>query len=159
MATHFRPNEVMSLLRVITITYPETDEALEDLANALSKIPAKVVEKVCRECFLYIVDTGHYGGGYYSREAVKDRAFLAIVRDQNREKTMDDWIRLILHEVAHHHLGHTEAAATIEEFNQDEADAVAQVDDWLEQDKHRVEVPKPELRGYKIKSIHGPRPE
>jgi len=120
---HYMDNGILTL---------DNDRLRRAVAMALAKAPMDVVDCVTDNC-LFLMALAEEKGCYLQRELLEGKAIISL-----SEALMDnpeELERTILHEAAHHYLGHKNpllADLSLEQYDHQEAEAWELVEHWLE---------------------------
>ena len=107
-----------------------TDELRVMVSWAFSRIPTEVVDRVMDEC-LMAMTLAKEQGAYIPKELFKGKP-LILFSEVLLEKDQEEAQRIILHETAHFVLGHRSPVSGDVDYDAQEREAWALVDQWLE---------------------------
>jgi hypothetical protein len=119
---HINPN----LIQVIG----DQDFSIE-LAGIITMIPKDIIDNTLNNCvFLMLNEETNVSAGFIHNNFIKEKnliAFYCMFYKQNRNEK----VKMVLHEIAHYHLGHTGEELSEEEYKKEEQEAIDLVKKWI----------------------------
>lgn len=103
------------------------------IANALSKVPKVVADRVSKDCFILMPMYDYEFGYHISKSLLQNKCIIAFP-EKLLEKDEKSIIHTVLHEIAHHYLDHKSPMLEMmsnEEEKRQEDDADKQMEKWL----------------------------